>query len=538
MDWQIEALVELVRLAYPGWDGFGSEAFVDREKAALQRQRARFSARLGSELFQERLQEKAYAEIVNHVGRLGKASAELHTANASKGDLNILQPALTDPATFAHLLYNLLYGSADQEQSLDHLSKRINYFVREAKRRNWPVKWAFVSYFLWMAHPDTHVLVKPRMTQWLLRFLGNSQQYTKTPTGESYAMICATMQTLRDGLVAYGARDMLDLQAFVATAYRMGRQQTGHLNARAQIDLDQPPTVYEPVDTSAEFVTLREQPVAYQTTAPLHSLEMISAETHLPIEQLKSWKHAIERKGQAILYGPPGTGKTFLAQHLARHFVSGGDGFWELVQFHPAYAYEDFIQGLRPVEQNGTLTYEIVSGRFLDFCRRAAGRNRCVLIIDEINRADLARVFGELMYLLEYREERVELAAGGMFSIPKNVLLIGTMNTADRSVALVDNALRRRFAFLPLQPNYEILQRFHADLNVEPLINTLKQINAQLDPTQQVGVSFFLTRQLAQEIGLIWRTEIEPYLEEQFFDRPNALEPFRWHVQEAALQFL
>jgi 5-methylcytosine-specific restriction protein B len=190
---------------------------------------------------------------------------------------------------------------------------------------------------------------------------------------------------------------------------------------------------------------------------------------------------------------------------------------------------------LRPVEQNGTLSYEIVSGRFLDFCQRATGRDTSVLIIDEINRADLARVFGELMYLLEYREAQVALAAGGMFSIPRNVLLIGTMNTADRSVALVDNALRRRFAFLPLQPNYELLRRIHADLNIEPLIHTLQQINAQLDPTQQLGVSFFLTEALPQELELIWRTEIEPYLEEQFFDRPTALAPFRWQLLASRL---
>ncbi len=528
MNWQTEALVELVRLAYPGWDGFGFETFVKNERASLEKQRRRFEKRLGEAQFQELLQEKEYAEIIEQVARLGKASAELHTASATRGDLSILLPASRDGATFAHLFYNFLYGSAG-------LSKRIDYFIREAQQRRWPVKWAFLSYFLWMSHASHNVLIKPRMTQWLLQFLGKDQLYTKNPMGESYESIRSTMAQLMGELTAYGANDMLDLQAFVVTAYRTSRQQTGRLDTRAQIDLDQPPTVYEPLDTSAELTAFYEQSIAYRTNSPAHTLEAISAETHLPIEQLANWKHAIERKGQAILYGPPGTGKTFLAQHLARHFVGGSDGFWEIVQFHAAYAYEDFIQGLRPVEQNGALAYEVVAGRFLNFCQRAEGRGRCVLIIDEINRADLARVFGELMYLLEYREKRIALSAGGMFSIPRNVLLIGTMNTADRSVSLMDNALRRRFAFLPLQPNYEVLRRFHAGLNVEPLISTLKQINAQLDLSHQLGISFFLTKTLAQEIGLIWRTEVEPYLEEQFFDNPNALITFRWDRQKMEL---
>ncbi|WP_090396440.1 AAA family ATPase [Natribacillus halophilus] len=106
------------------------------------------------------------------------------------------------------------------------------------------------------------------------------------------------------------------------------------------------------------------------------------------------------------------------------------------------------------------LDYPLQEGRFLEFCQRARRKQgECVLIIDEINRANLSRVFGELMYLLEYRDQEVPLAGGGILSIPNNVRIIGTMNTADRSIALMDHALRRRFAFLPLRPNYEILRR-------------------------------------------------------------------------------
>ena len=197
---------------------------------------------------------------------------------------------------------------------------------------------------------------------------------------------------------------------------------------------------------------------------PLLPLPDIAAETGFLQAELARWVAAIQRKRQAIFYGPPGTGKTFIARMLAQHLIGGGDGFWELVQFHPAYAYEDFIQGIRPrPTASGGLEYPVVRGRFLEFCQKAAQcKGPCVLIIDEINRANLARVFGELMYLLEYRDENIRLAASDQgFRIPSNVYLIGTMNTADRSIALVDHALRRRFAFIKLEPQYMVLDAFH-----------------------------------------------------------------------------
>ncbi|MDX9956103.1 MAG: AAA family ATPase [Anaerolineae bacterium] len=273
-----------------------------------------------------------------------------------------------------------------------------------------------------------------------------------------------------------------------------------------------------------------------ENTVPLqpeYLLVACAAETGFTEAELARWVRAIERKGQAILYGPPGTGKTYVAEHLARHLIGGGDGFSDLVQFHPAYAYEDFIQGLRPqARKDGGLDYPLVPGRFLEFCTQAAQRTgRCVLIIDEINRANLARVFGELMYLLEYRDSEIPLAGGRRFRIPENVRIIGTMNTADRSIALVDHALRRRFAFLALYPNYEVLRRYHEKTGfpVESLIGKLKELNQHInDFHYQVGITFFLREDLTETLPDIWRMEIEPYLEEYFFDQPGNVDKFRW----------
>lgn len=265
---------------------------------------------------------------------------------------------------------------------------------------------------------------------------------------------------------------------------------------------------------------------------PEYTLKELCNDTFIAEDELSRWTRALERKNQAIIYGPPGTGKTYVAELLAKHLIAGGDGFFTLVQFHPAYAYEDFMQGIRAISNDGRLEYPMVKGRFLEFCEEAAGRkSKCVLIIDEINRANLPRVFGELMYLLEYRDRKIPLSGGGELSIPKNVYLIGTMNTADRSIALVDHALRRRFAFLSLRPNYDILRKFHVDKGnaIEGLIKVLNQINKQIgDPHYEIGVSFFLRKDLKGQLEDIWQMEIEPYLEEYFFDQSDKVKEFQW----------
>ncbi|MBE9186557.1 AAA family ATPase [Microcoleus sp. LEGE 07076] len=271
---------------------------------------------------------------------------------------------------------------------------------------------------------------------------------------------------------------------------------------------------------------------------PVYQLEEISEITGFQTTQLTQWIHAIHRKAQAIIQGPPGTGKTFIAEKLAKHLIGGGDGFSDIIQFHPAYTYEDFIEGLRPITQNGQLTYSIVPGRFLEFCEKAeACEDICVLIIDEINRANLSQVFGELMYLLDDRpdtERFITLASGKQFRIPTNVRIIGTMNTADRSIALVDNALRRRFAFISIYPNSEVLRVYHhreeTGFPVDKLTSILKDVNRAINNKHyELGISFFLTKTLAEDIQDIWQMEIEPYLEEYFFDNQAKMDEFLWN---------
>ncbi|CAL9385352.1 DUF4357 domain-containing protein [Streptomyces sp. enrichment culture] len=234
---------------------------------------------------------------------------------------------------------------------------------------------------------------------------------------------------------------------------------------------------------------------------------------------------------QLVLYGPPGTGKTYLALKLAE-FLGGGPEQVKLVQFHPSYSYEDFFEGFRPQEDPETrkVAFRLTAGPLRELADLASREgNRHIphfLIIDEINRANLAKVFGELYFLLEYRNKSVRLTySGDDFALPPNLFVIGTMNTADRSIALVDAAMRRRFAFVELSPRTEptsgLLRRWleREGKDTEPA-DLLDALNARInDPDFRIGPSYLMKKGTYRDGGLerTWRTKILPLLEEHHY---------------------
>lgn len=291
-----------------------------------------------------------------------------------------------------------------------------------------------------------------------------------------------------------------------------------------------------------------EQPEPEGEVAPRYGLEEASAELFIEAAVLQDMLSALRNKKNLILQGPPGVGKTFVAKRLAYLLMEQqARDQLAMVQFHQSYSYEDFIQGYRPTEQGG---FRREDGPFHRFCEQARQdpRSSYVFIIDEINRGNISRIFGELLMLLEADKRgpdwAVSLTYGKpdehRFFIPDNLYVIGTMNTADRSLALVDYALRRRFAFLDVTPGFDSKEFSStlARLGVSSAISDrIKAVTGKLNelickdpnlgPGYQVGHSFFCDGTEVDRnddwLDRVLRMEVDPLLREYWRDSPEKL---------------
>ena len=269
-------------------------------------------------------------------------------------------------------------------------------------------------------------------------------------------------------------------------------------------------------------------------------------EVFLRPEDLEQMLGLLRRKKNLILQGAPGTGKTFAAKRLAYVLMGqADDSRVEVVQFHQSTAYEDVVVGLRPTAEGG---FAAAEGVFARFCRRAAadpGRDY-VFIIDEINRANISKAFGELLMLIEaeHRGEALRLPVSGeLLSVPKRLHIIGMMNTADRGLALIDYALRRRFAFFEMRPALDhpgFLRHVEAvgSARLEALVDVVRRLNQRiaedeaLGPGFQIGHSYLCLPAAGPEnpagsdadVTSVVRYELEPLVREYWFDNPAAMD--------------
>lgn len=260
----------------------------------------------------------------------------------------------------------------------------------------------------------------------------------------------------------------------------------------------------------------------------------LAEELHFDRDWLQECVELLRDRPQLVFHGPPGTGKTHTARALAAHLTGSRPGNVRLVQFHPAYSYEDFFEGYRPrpaPDGHGT-HLALTPGplrRLADAARERPGEP-FVLIIDEINRGNLAKIFGELYFLLEYRRESVHLLYGAEgsvgFTLPGNIVILATMNTADRSIALVDAAMRRRFWFQELHPSApptsKLLGRWLAARGLpDDAARLLDGLNARIEDRDfRIGPTYLMREAVHEHprgLGRVWEHQILPLLVEHHY---------------------
>ncbi|MGH2549612.1 MAG: McrB family protein [Thermomicrobiales bacterium] len=272
------------------------------------------------------------------------------------------------------------------------------------------------------------------------------------------------------------------------------------------------------------------------------SLDWLAAQTGISLAELEEITEALRGPSpQIILAGPPGTGKTWLARQLARYVTGDRRSRSKFVQFHPSYSYESFVEGLRPISRDGGVSFELVPGVVVDCVREMEKKKIAgvvgedfVVVIDEVNRANLPRVLGELMFLFEYRDEPVRLQYSGDFALPSNLRFVATMNTADRSIRSIDAALRRRFDVFELGPDRRILDGWYRAGCVcevgnlaEGFVELNRQLELNLDRHHTIGHTFFMRDRMdARELRRIWTRRVFPLIEEFFFDQPEQVKDF------------
>lgn len=440
----------------------------------------------------------------------------------------------------------LEYADTHSEKSKEEL---INYYNIALKQKG--IKWNLTMGLFWI-RPFEYINLDS-INRWYLsnpnnmpeEFITSANNFKFVFSGEDYLNLCKNCsEILENGNYSYDNFPELSRVAF-ALAEEINAEKK-RLEIEDRDDNKHPINgeIQEYNNQDAVSEHLEDNYISKNNYTELDFLD----EVYLDEEKYYILKNLLRYKKNIILQGPPGVGKTFAAKRLAYSIMGTKDSERVMtIQFHQNYSYEDFMMGFRPKECG----FELKKGPFYNFCKKAEQdlNNDYFFIIDEINRGNLSKIFGELFMLMENDKRGTEiklLYSDEMFSIPKNLYIIGMMNTADRSLAIIDYALRRRFAFFEFEPAFESdgFKKYLEEKDsgkLYKLIDTIKKLNIDIRNDESlgkdfcIGHSFFCFDEEIDDYLLksVVDYEIIPLLNEYWFDETDKVEEWRYLLHEA-----
>lgn len=436
-----------------------------------------------------------------------------------------------------------------------------------------------ISVYLWLRYPNQYYIFKysvcratalalqsdfiPKKGDTAGNIKGNRLLFDEVAKGVAAdAKLVQMFQKVRKGKI-YPDEEYRtiahDLGFYIATAFHGGQKikdmgkNSSYLN---KFTKEQWLELLKSKLTKGEYeqiadVLCEEIPVVESPEYEWYEKESFLYEVYMTSEKYDTLKELLLKKQNIILQGAPGVGKTFVAKRLAYSMIGlKNENQVEMVQFHQNYSYEDFIMGYRP---NGN-AFELKYGVFYRFCQKAAKdpEQPYFFLIDEINRGNMSKIFGELLMLIEkeYRGMEITLAYSSQpFSVPENLYIIGMMNTADRSLALIDYALRRRFSFFTMEPGFssEGFQRYQKELENETfcaLIEQVAALNLEISKDRTLGSGFCIghsyfcgQKECTEEwMQSVVEYDILPMLAEYWFDEPVKLQKWQSRLRRVFLE--